>query len=326
MRRRGFITLLCTTAGMLCLLLSRAQSQSSKTYRIGYLALAKIPHLIEALQDGLRKFGYVEGDNLKTEYRFLQGGSATLDALAAELVRLSPDLIVTVGTPPALAAKRATTTIPIVMATVGDPAGLGIVASLGHPGGNVTGVTLYSSELSGKRVEVLKQAVPGIARVAVLGNGSSPLTQLLWQQTQMAAQLARLDARLFTVQEPNELSAAFETMVQDGANGVVILSDSVFNSVRRTIIALATTHRLPAVYEAREYVVDGGLISYGPNIAEMSRRSAAVVNKVLKGAKPADVPIEQPTEFELVINLKTAKALDLIVPHNLLVLADEVIE
>jgi putative tryptophan/tyrosine transport system substrate-binding protein len=311
---------------MLCLLLPRAQSQSSKTYRIGYLALAKIPHLIEALQDGLRKFGYVEGENLKTEYRFLQGGSATLDALAAELVRLSPDLIVTVGTPPALAAKRATTTIPIVMATVGDPAGLGIVASLGHPGGNVTGVTLYSSELSGKRVEVLKQAVPGIARVAVLGNGSSPLTQLLWQQTQMAAQLARLDARLFTVQEPNELSAAFETMVQDGANGVVILSDSVFNSVRRTIIALATTHRLPAVYEAREYVVDGGLISYGPNIAEMSRRSAAVVNKVLKGAKPADVPIEQPTEFELVINLKTAKALDLIVPHNLLVLADEVIE
>ena len=311
---------------MLCLLLSRAQSQSSKTYRIGYLALVKIPHLIEALQDGLRKFGYVEGENLKTEYRVLQGGSATLDALAAELVRLSPDLIVTVGTPPALAAKRATTTIPIVMATVGDPAGLGIVASLGHPGGNVTGVTLYSSELSGKRVEVLKQAVPGIARIAVLGNGSSPLTQLLWQQTQMAAQLARLDARLFTVQEPGELSAAFETMVQDGANGVVILSDSVFNSVRRTIIALATTHRLPAVYEAREFVVDGGLISYGPNIAEMSRRSAAVVNKVLKGAKPADVPIEQPTEFELVINLRTAKALDLIVPHNLLVLADEVIE
>ena len=326
MRRREFITLLCTTGGMLCLLLSRAQSQSSKTYRIGYLALVKIPHLIEALQDGLRKFGYVEGENLKTEYRVLQGGSATLDALAAELVRLSPDLIVTVGTPPALAAKRATTTIPIVMATVGDPAGLGIVASLGHPGGNVTGVTLYSSELSGKRVEVLKQAVPGIARIAVLGNGSSPLTQLLWQQTQMAAQLARLDARLFTVQEPGELSAAFKTMVQDGANGVVILSDSVFNSVRRTIIALATTHRLPAVYEAREFVVDGGLISYGPNIAEMSRRSAAVVNKVLKGAKPADVPIEQPTEFELVINLRTAKALDLIVPHNLLVLADEVIE
>jgi len=293
MRRREFITLLCTTGGMLCLLLSRAQSQSSKTYRIGYLALVKIPHLIEALQDGLRKFGYVEGENLKTEYRVLQGGSATLDALAAELVRLSPDLIVTVGTPPALAAKRATTTIPIVMATVGDPAGLGIVASLGHPGGNVTGVTLYSSELSGKRVEVLKQAVPGIARIAVLGNGSSPLTQLLWQQTQMAAQLARLDARLFTVQEPGELSAAFKTMVQDGANGVVILSDSVFNSVRRAIIALATTHRLPAVYEAREFVLDGGLISYGPNIAEMSRRSAAVVNKVLKGAKPADVPIEQ---------------------------------
>jgi putative tryptophan/tyrosine transport system substrate-binding protein len=326
MRRREFITLLCATAAMLGLVLSRAQPQSSKTYRIGYLALAKIPHLLEALQDGLRKFGYVEGENLKTEYRVLQGGSATLDALAAELVRLSPDLIITVGTPPAIAAKRATTTIPIVMATVGDPIGVGMVASLGHPGGNVTGVTLYSSELSGKRVEVLKQAVPGIARIAVLGNGSSPLTQLTWQQTQMATQSARLDARLFTAQEPGELSAAFEAMVQDGANGVVVLSDSLFNSARRTIIALAATHRLPAVYEAREFAADGGLISYGPNITEMSRRSAAVVDKILKGASPADVPIEQPTEFELVINLKTAKALGLTVPHNLLVLADEVIE
>jgi len=326
MRRRHFITLLCATATILCLAGSGAQPQPSKTYRIGYLALAKIPHLIEAFQDGLRKFGYVEGQNQKTEYRFLQGGSATLDALAVELVRLSPDLIVTVGTPPAIAAKRATTTIPIVMATVGDPTGTGIVASLGHPGGNVTGVTLYSSELSGKRVDVLRQAVPGIARIAVLGNGSSPLTQLLWQQTQMAAQSARLDGRLFMVQEPSELSAAFEAMVHDGANGVVVLSDSLFNSARRTIIALATTHRLPAVYEAREFVVDGGLISYGPNITEMSRRSAAVVDKILKGAKPADVPIEQPTEFELVINLKTAKALGLTLPHNLLVLADEVIE
>jgi putative tryptophan/tyrosine transport system substrate-binding protein len=212
------------------------------------------------------------------------------------------------------------------MATVGDPIGVGLVASLGHPGGNVTGVTLYSSELSGKRVEVLKQAVPGIARIAVLGNGSSPLTQLLWQQTRMATQSTRLDARLFTAQEPGELSAAFEAMVQDGANGVVVLSDSLFNSARRTIIALAATHRLPAVFEAREFAADGGLISYGPNISEMSRRSAAVADKILKGAKPADVPIEQPTEFDLVINLKTAKALGLTVPHRLLVLADEVIE
>jgi putative tryptophan/tyrosine transport system substrate-binding protein len=247
-----------------------------KIYRFGFLALAKIPHLIEAFQDGLRKFGYVEGQNLKTEYRFLQGGSATLDALAVELVRLNPDLIVTVGTPPAIAAKRATMTIPIVMATVGDPLGLGIVSSLGHPGGNVTGVTLYSSELSGKRVEVLKQAVPGIARIAVLGNGGTPLTQLLWQQTQMATQSARLDARLFTVQETGELTAAFEAMVRDGANGVVILSDSLFNSARRTIIALAATHRLPAVYEAREFVADGGLIPHSPDDALILAKRAAI--------------------------------------------------
>jgi putative tryptophan/tyrosine transport system substrate-binding protein len=171
MKRRDFITLLCGAAASLCSAHSRAEQQQSKIYRIGYLASAQIPHLIEAWQDALRKLGYIEGQNLKTEYRFLQGAAITLDALAAELVRLSPDVIVTLATPPVIAAKRATKTIPIVMATAGDPVGLGIVDSLAHPGGNVTGVTLYGAELSGKRMEVFKEAVPGIARIAVLGNG-----------------------------------------------------------------------------------------------------------------------------------------------------------
>jgi putative ABC transport system substrate-binding protein len=212
------------------------------------------------------------------------------------------------------------------MATAGDPLSTGIVASLAHPGGNVTGVTLYGSELSGKRVEVFKEAVPGIARIAVLGNGKSPLTQLLWPQTQSAAGPLGLEARLFLVQEPADLSAAFEAMALDGADGVVILCDALFNSVRRTIIALAAQHRLPAMYEAREFIVDGGLISYGPNIADMTRRSAAFVDKILKGAKPGDLPIEQPTQFELVINLKTAKALGLTISDKMLALAQEAIE
>ena len=310
---------------MLLLVPSRARPQPSKIYRIGYLAPARIPHLIEAFQDGLRKLGYIEGQNLTIEYRFQDGGTV-LDALAAELVRLNPDIIVTVSTPPAIAAKGATTTIPIVMATAGDPLGSGIAASLSHPGGNITGVTLYASELAGKRLQVFKEAVPGIARVAVLGNGKSPLTALLWQQTQSAARPLRLEARLFVVQEPGDLSAAFEAIAQDGSDGVVVLADALFNSVRQTIIALAAKYRLPTMYEGREFIQDGGLISYGPNITEMTRRSAVYVDKILKGAKPGDLPIEQPTVFELVINLKTAKALGLTIPHNLLVLADEVIE
>ena len=227
------------------------------------------------------------------------------------------------GTAMTIAAKRATTTIPIVMTPVADPLRAGIVTSLAHPGGNVTGTTLYGSELAGKRVEVFKQAVPAITRVAALGNGTSLLTQLLWPETQTAVRSLRLEARLFTVQDSSELSATFEAIAQDNANGVLVLADALFNSVRATIIALAAKHRLPAMYEDREFVQDGGLISYGPNIADMMRRSAAFVDKILKGAKPGDLPIEGPTDYELVINLKTAKALGITIPDKLLTVADE---
>jgi putative tryptophan/tyrosine transport system substrate-binding protein len=325
MRRRDFMTLL-GAAAMLCSTRSRAQPQS-RTYIIGYLASARLPHVTEALQDGLRKFGYIEGQNLKIDYRFLQGASATLNALAAELVHLHSDIIVTLGTPAVIAAKQATRTIPIVMAAAGDPLGSGIVASLAHPGNNVTGFTLYGAELAGKRVALFKEAVPGIASIAVLGNAENPLnTQLLWPQTQTAALSLGLEARLFTVHEPAELSGALESMARDHAGGLVVLSDVLFNSERRTIIGLAAQHRLAAIYEERDFAADGGLLSYGPNVPELARHSAAYVDKILKGAKPGDLPIEQPTEFELVINLKTAKELGLTIPDKMLTVADEVIE
>jgi putative tryptophan/tyrosine transport system substrate-binding protein len=250
----------------------------------------------------------------------------TLDELADELVRLAPDVIVTVATPPVIAAKRATTIIPIVMATAGDPLSSGIVTSLAHPGSNITGVTLYGAELAGKRLEVFKKAAPAIASVAVLGNQKNPLSLLFWQQTQAAARPLSLDARLYMVHEPGDFSTTFQALVRDGADSVVILSDALFDSVRQTIIALAAQHRLPAMYEASEFVEDGGLISYGPNIDDMTRRSAAYIDKILKGAKPADLPIEQPTKFDLVINLKTARTLGLTIPENLLIVADKVIE
>lgn len=325
MRRRDFISLL-GAAATLCSTRSRAQPQS-KTYIIGYLAPARLPHVIEALQDGLRKLGYIEGQNLKIEYRFLQSASDTLGELAAELVRLHPDVIVTQGTPPVIAAKQATSTIPIVMAAAGDPLGTGIVASLAHPGGNVTGFTLYGAELAGKRVALIKEAAPGIASIEVLGNQKNPLhTQLLWPQTRAAALSLGLEARLFTVHEPAELSGAFESMARDHAGGLVVLADVLFISERRIIIGLAAQHRLAAIYEEREFVADGGLLSYGPNVPELARRSAVYVDKILKGAKPGDLPIEQPTQFELIINLKTAKDLGLTVPPSMLSLADELIE
>jgi putative tryptophan/tyrosine transport system substrate-binding protein len=320
MRRRDFISVLGAVA--LSSTRSRAQ-QPSKTYLIGVLT-AQIPSLIKALKDGLRKLGYIEGQNLKVEYRFALAEGASVDVLAAELVKLGPDVIIALGTAEAIAAKRATTTIPIVI-IIADPLGTGIVTNVAHPGGNVTGIMLYGAEFAGKRIEVFKEAVPAIARIAVLGT-RNPLSQLHWPETQTAAAQLGLEVRLFTVQDPAELLTAFESIAQHNVNGVVVLPDLRFISVRQTIVALAAKHRLPALYEDREYVQDGGLISYGPNVAKMVRRSAAFVDKILKGAKPGDLPIEAPTEYELVINLKTANTLGLTIPVKLLMVADEVIE
>jgi putative tryptophan/tyrosine transport system substrate-binding protein len=322
MRRREFITLLGGTTATWPLTV-RAQ-QSSKIYRLGYLAPAPIPHLIRALVSTLRELGYVEGKNLRIEYRY--GGSETLDSLAAELVELHPDAIVTVATPPALAAKRATKTIPVVMATAGDPVRLGVVSSYARPGGNITGVTLYSTELTAKRLELLNEAVPGLRRIAFLANGKNIYNKLLWEETEPAARALGLEPHLFDMQEPGDLAGTFIEMERKGANALLVLSDAMFNSLRRQIIALATEHHLPAMYEAREFVEDGGLISYGADIAEMTRRSATFVDKVLRGINPADLPIEQPTRFELVINMKSARVLGLTLSPTLLARANEVIE
>jgi putative ABC transport system substrate-binding protein len=332
MRRREFIAEL-SSAAVLTLVsgavvtsfpVARAQ-QPPVVYRLGYLGSTQIAYLIEALHSGLRKLGYVEGKNLKVEYRF-GGNGENLNVLAAELAALGPDAIVTLGTPAALAAKQATRTIPIVMAPVGDPLRTGLVASLAHPGGNVTGAALYTSELSAKRVELLKEAVPGVARLAVLSNATNPFNQYLWEDTQAAARALAIEPQVFMVREASEPAQVFAAIQRSGADAVDVLSDAMFNTERRLIAVLAVEHRLPTIYEDREQVKDGGLISYGPNVAEVARHAAILVDKVLKGAKPADLPIEQPTKFEFVINLRTAKSLSLTISPSLLARADEVIE
>ena len=324
MRRRGFITLLGGAVAAWPLA-GRAQ-QPARMARLGYLAPASISHLIEALRGGLRDLGYVEGQNLAIEYRFALGQSKTYDELAAELVSLSPDAIVVVGTPPALAAKRQTTSIPVIMAPAADPLRLGLAASLARPGGNVTGVSLSGSELARKRMEVFREAVAGIQRIAVLVNAENPLHRFLWDDIQPAGSSLGLQFRLFPVSNLNMLPATFSAVTLGGFDALTVLSDAQFNSARRQIRGLAAMHRLPTMYEAREFVDDGGLISYGPNITDVSRRAATFVVKVLNGAKPADLPVQAPTKYELAINLKTAKALGLELPPSLLARADEVIE
>ena len=324
MKRREFITLLGGAAAAWPLA-GRAQ-QAPRAARLGYLAPASNPELQQALLGGLRDLGYVEGQNLAIEYRFMLGQSKSYDELAAELVRSAPDAIVVVGTPPALAAKRQTTTIPIIMGPAADPLRSGLIASLSRPGGNVTGVSLYGSEIARKRMEIFKEAVIGIERIAVLSNAENPLHPFLWDDLQPIGPAVGLQFRLLVVAGLDHLPAVFSTMKQDGFDATTPLTDAQFFSARRQISSLAAMHRVPAMYESRESVDDGGLISYGANIPDLTRRAAAFVVKVINGAKPADLPIEQPTKFELIINIKTAKALGLEVPQTLLARADEVIE
>ena len=324
MRRREFITALGGAAAAWPLA-ARAQ-QTPRGARLGYLAPASNPDLQQVLLGGLRDLGYVEGQNLAIEYRFMLGQSKTYDELAAELARLAPDAIVVVGTPPALAAKRQTTVIPIIMAPAADPLRTGLAASLSRPGGNVTGVSLYGSEIARKRMELFKEAVVGIRRIAVLGNAENPFHRLVWDDLEPIGPALALELRLVVVSGLDKLPAVFSTMKQDGFDAITLLSDAQFFSARRQISSLAEMHRLPAMYELREFVDDGGLISYGASIPDLTRRAAAFVVKVLNGTKPADLPIEQPTKFELIINLKTAKALGVEVPPMVLARADEVIE
>jgi putative ABC transport system substrate-binding protein len=274
----------------------------------------------------MRELGYVEGQNILVEGRFYGDHTERLPALAAELVRLKVDVIVAGAAPAPEAAQRATSTIPIVMAVHTDPVGSGLVASLAKPGKNVTGVATLGPELAGKRLQLLKEAIPGISRVAVLSNPTDTTQVLLLRETQVAARSLNVHLQVLKARAPSDFAGAFSAMTKERAGGVIIITSSMFYDQRTRITELAARSRLPAIYSVKDYAEAGGLMAYGVNLGESFRRAATYVDKILKGARPADLPVEQPTKFDLVINLKTAKALGLTIPPSLLLRADEVIQ
>jgi putative ABC transport system substrate-binding protein len=302
----------------------------AKVFRIGTLAPGTRPATPDwkqrwAFVEGLRELGWVEGQNLVIEDRWAEAKTDRLPALAAELVRLKVDAIFTRSWPAAVAAKRATTTIPIVIFGAGDPVATGLVASLAHPGGNITGLGDVTTDLSAKRLELLKEAVPKLSRVAVLWNAADGGMTLRFRSIQSAAPMLGVTVRPLGVQEPDDFEQAFAAMTQERPDALFVVADLLTRVHHRRILGFATQNRLPVMYEGRDFVADGGLISYGPIFNDLLRRGAALMDKILKGAKPADLPIEQPTRFELVVNLKTAKALGLTIPQSILIRADEVI-
>ena len=322
--RRAFIGVI---AGGLLAAPVAGDAQPVGVPRIGILAPITCSHPnYQALRAGLRALGYVEGKTILIECRAAAGHYERVPPLAAELVRLKVDVLVTDGLSPARAAKQATKTIPIVMGTVGDPVGSGLIDSLARPGGNITGLTLATSEMNTKRLEFMKAVTPASTRVAVLVNPGNPGAARGLRETEAAARSLGLRIRVVDARGPEDLDRAFAGMVKEQTDAVVILPDPILFDQRTRIVALAAKQRLPAVGEAREFAEAGGLMTYGPRIEENFRRAAFFVDKILKGAKPGDLPVEQPTKFELVINLKTAKALGLTIPPSLLQRADQVIE
>jgi putative ABC transport system substrate-binding protein len=327
MERRAFISGLML--GLLATPLAVGAQQAGKVWRIGYLdqgSEARNGPYLEAFQQGLRDLGWIEGKNITIDVRFAEGKTERLPALAAGLVRVKMDLIATSSTPAALAAKRATTTIPIVIGFAADPVGSGIVQSLSHPGSNITGWTHMGLELRAKYLELLKDAVPGATRFGVLWNPSNPVHKDSLKVIQAAS--ARLDVELYLagVQDANDLETAFATLVNQRVGGLVVFPDGMFLAQTPLIIGLAAKHRLPTLYGVREYAEAGGLMTYGANVSDMFRSGASFVDRIFRGARPADLPIEQPTKFEFVINLKTAKALGLTIPSSVLLRADRVIQ
>ena len=320
MRRREFIILLASTTA--CPLAAHAQQQAGKVPRIGYLGVTSPsdrPPLLDAFRQGLREIGWVEGQNIGIDYRFAEGRLDRLPDLSAELVRLKVDLIVSAWTQGVTAAKNATETIPIVMIAVRDPVGTGLIASLAGPGGNVTGVSGYAGlEIVAKQLELLKETVPKIRRVAILSNPTNAYHQLAIREANVAARSLGVQLQLLEARGPNEFEGAFAAMVKERVGGLLVLSDVIFNNHRTRLAELAARSRLPAAYGVRESVEAGGLMSYGPSFLDLYRRSAVYVDKILKGTKPGDLPVEQPTNFELVINLKTAKDLGLTIPPSVL--------
>jgi len=291
-----------------------------------YLAPARTQHLVDAFNKGLHDLGYVDGKNIAVQYRFADEQGQALSAAVGQVVELAPDVIVVVGVAAATLLKHATTDIPVVFAPAGDPVSSGLVPSLGSPGGNLTGVSLYASELNQKRLEIFKEAIPGIHNVGTLWNANNPSQDQYWVDTRSAADRIGLTARPMMAKGLGDLAASFATTKGEHLDGLVVLTDAEFDAGRETIVQLAAEYRVPAIYEHRAFVEAGGLISYGPRIDELSYRAATYADKILKGMKPADLPIEQPTRFELSVNLKTAKALGITIQPSFLARADEVIE
>jgi putative ABC transport system substrate-binding protein len=301
--------------------------QTNKVPVVGVLFFAVGPDdsLIEVLRQGLRDLGYVEGHNIKIEFRTAQNHADRLPGLAQELVQLKVDVIVVNVTVAAQAAKRATSTIPIVMATVADPVGLGLVASLARPGGNVTGFSLMMADLSAKRLQLLKEAIPRLTRVAVLWNPATPIHAKVIEDLKAAAPSLSIQLSFVSVRTPEQFDPAFAAMRQARAQALYVIEDPFFYVHRMTLAKLASKARLPTIYGSRTFADAGGLVSYGADYADLFRRSARYVDKILKGAKPSDLPVEQPTRFELVVNLKAAKALGITIPESILLRADDVI-
>ncbi len=298
--------------------------------RIGWLggtSPAVNPAVLEAFRHGLREHGWVEGQNLVIEYRWAEGRFERLPDLAAELVRLPVDVIVPVASDPAIrAAQQATSTIPIVMAVSSDPVGSGFVASLARPGGNITGVSGLVPEVAGKRLQLLKDVVPHAARVAVLWNATHAGKVLEWQETQVAAQALGVTLQSIEVRGPDDFAPAFAVLTTERPDALITLAEPLTIMYRRQIADFAVTHRLPMISQLKEFAEAGGLMTYGTSLSGLFQRAAYYVDRILKGAKPSDLPVEQPTKFELVINLKTAKALGITIPPSLLLLAEEVIQ
>jgi putative tryptophan/tyrosine transport system substrate-binding protein len=309
-------------------LAARAQ-QAAKVYRIGFLGnstAALEADLVGPFREGLRDLGYVEGQNILIEYRWAEGEYERFTALTAELIALRVDVIVTAGTPASLAVQKAATSIPLVMIAVGDPVATGLVASLGRPGGNITGLTSISSEMAGKRLELLREVVPKLSHVAVLWNAASPIQVIDERETRAAAQALGMKMLSLGVRSREEIEDALTTIVREQPGALLVLADRLFLHHRTRIMDFAAQRRLPGVHAYRELVEAGGLMSYGPSYADMHRRAASYVDRILKGSKPADLPVQAPVKFELVINLKAANALGLPIPPMLLGRADEVIE
>ena len=322
-----FVVSLC---GVLIALCGSAEAQQPKNVpRIGFLSAVSpstISARLDAFRQGLRELGYVQGKNIVIEWRSAEGKSDRLPGLAAELVRLKVDLVVSGGVATTRAAKQATVTIPIVMASDDDPVGSGFVASLARPGGNITGLSTLSPEISGKQLELLKEIVSKLSRVAIGGDVTRPGIPQALREINVAADALGVQVQYLELREPKDIETAFRAASKEHADAVLVLGSPVLLSQRRQIADVAAKSRLPAIYPRPEFVEDGGLMSYGVSFTDLFRRAATYVDKILKGAKPAELPIEQPTKFELVINLKTAKALGLTVPQSLVARADEVIE